>query len=402
MKKIVSLTLAFSISAVFFAEWAVRNHVARSEKQDIQLEELFNHAGDRVLTGRESGNQMLIHNMAIFEKSNHVDSINEAYVGTSRTKVIRPKWYGISNAVNGSGNSYNEISYGLLLQAELLRIRFPHLKKVFIEASFLLRRPDRFIVEDDHRKYMPLFLGILPFRSGLDDKGEFLKTFEAAKKSSDGELSFNKSYLWSHRDQLRLHNLFLKENSGSELLVKNDPLLSQLDADGERLSPPSQEISKKGDRQGIASDNVKVQRLRDISGWYPWDGLFDVIAKWGKLHGIEVVFFQPPVRSDLYSYQIENGIQKHTDDLKRVSEKYKIPFIDLNRPELGYMADWSIFSDEDHLDTCFGVAYLQAAIEDGYRKYSHSGDLFPMVKMSEVYQNHAQRFAKLCGVVDSK
>ncbi|PTU04296.1 hypothetical protein DBR45_02570 [Pseudomonas sp. HMWF031] len=130
----------------------------------------------------------------------------------------------------------------------------------------------------------------------------------------------------------------------------------------------------------MTNDNIKVQRLRDISSNAPWDGLVDMFALWGRDHGIQIVLFQPPVRSDLYAYQVKNGLQLHIDDLMRVSKKYQIPFIDMDKPELGYINDWSLFSDEDHMETCVGSGLLVLALEAGAKRFEQQHDLYPVIE----------------------
>lgn len=125
------------------------------------------------IKGREIGNQMLVYNIALFSHHPDPESITSAFVGTSRSKVLRPQWFGLEGAANGSGNTYNEITYGALLQAEILRLRFPNIRTVYLEASLLLRRPDRLIVEEDHRKYLPLLESALPLRDGPPGGAEF-------------------------------------------------------------------------------------------------------------------------------------------------------------------------------------------------------------------------------------
>lgn len=325
------------------------------------------------ISGREVGNQMLIHNIAFLSKLPNPEMVSVGYVGTSRTKVLRPEWFGIKNAVNGSGNSYNEISYGLLLQAEVLRILFPNIKRIYFESSLLLRRPNRLILEEDHRKYLPLLNGIMPIREKLKGAADFRLAVDH-EVSLRKHLNFDdgfKLHIASHRSELRLANYLLNASSEPNHAIPaiSDSWLNGLKQNGERKSIPVKAVKIEDQKPEITNSHVKVQRLRSIPEWNPWDGLFDLIAVWGKLHGIEIVFFQPPVRSDLYKFQLENGLEKHTSDMERVAKEYGIPFVDLDKPELGYMGDWSLFSDEDHMETCSGVLLLQTAIEKGRERY---------------------------------
>jgi len=365
---------------------------------NIELLEYLQHAH---ISGREIGNQMLVHNVALFSKYPNPDSVTTAYVGTSRTKLLRPEWFGISNAVNGSGNSYNEISYGLLLQAEILRLRFPNLRRVYFESSLLLRRPARLILEDDHRKYLPLLETLLPLRDRLPGGDVFRQTVKnelasLVKQRLNIWEDFHLHALKKNAD-LRFYKFFAGEDTSAKsgIPVLEDKWLANLNPNGERKSPPGKALQAKDQKPSITNEHVKVQRLREITDWAPWDGLFDLIALWGHEHNIEVVFFQPPVRSDLYQFQVKNGLEAHNRDLKRVARVYNVPFIDLNQPALMYIDDWSIFSDEDHMETCLGVVLLQSAIEVGYEKFHKTGDLFPMESKTQIKKEAANKL-NLC------
>jgi hypothetical protein len=345
------------------------------------------------ISGREIGDQMLAHNVALFAGYQEPAEVTSAFVGTSRTKVLRPRWFGIDGAVNGSGNTYNEISYGLLLQAEILRLRFPNLRRVYFEASLLLRRPARLIVEEDHRKYLPLLASLLPLRDQLPGGAEFRKAVEsmlAGERHGDGRL-----HLLRHRVQMRLSALLAANEADGDgsIPVLEDKWMAVLLPDGERKAVPSAGGTLKPE---ITNEHVKVQRLRKEESWAPWDGLFDLIALWGRSHGIEIVFFQPPVRSDLYQFQLANGLALHVADMHRVAREYGIPFIDMNRPDLHYMDDWDLFSDEDHLETCTGVVLLQGAIADGEHRFLDQGELFPLVARNEA-QHLFRRQLGRCG-----
>ena len=375
---LIYLATAFVVAVVLAAlELGVRLH-ERSRTATIagSVSELMTKMMTARISGREIGNQMLVHNMALFSAHPDPGSVTEAYVGTSRTKVLRPAWTGHTHAVNASGNSYNEITYGLLLQAEVARLQFPNLKRVYFEASLLLRRPDRLIVEPDHTKYLPLLESLLPLRDQLPGSEVFrtqIANIKAGKRNSARRLE-----LFDHREDMRLTQLLPSalqtHNSTKEIPVRSDRLFQELDATGQRKADPVASIPKQQQRPEVTKDNVKVQRLREIKSWAPWDGLYDMVALWGKANGIEIVLFQPPVRSDLYRYQVEMGLVDHVADLRRVSLKYGIPFIDMNRPELGYMSDWSLFSDEDHLETCEGIFLIQTKLNGEYGKFTDNSE----------------------------
>lgn len=396
------LSVFFAGATLILVETGVR--IADSDSNLVvptDSAKLFGYLQQARISGREIGNQMLIHNIALFSKYPDPGSITRAYVGTSRTKILRPEWFGISNAINGSGNTYNEISYGLLLQAEILRLRFPNLRRVYFESSLLLRRPARLIVEDDHRKYLPLLETLLPLRDRVRGEDGFR---HAVKNEIVGHVEQDSRVekdLYLHvlkkNSDFRFYKLFVEEGVESSvgIPVLEDKWLAQLNQNGERKLQPGGLIQPKDQKPSITNEHIKVQRLSDIPEWEPWDGLFDLIALWGREYGIEIVFFQPPVRSDLYQFQLKSGLEAHVRDLKRVAKLYNVPFINLNQPEMMYMDDWSIFSDEDHMETCPGVIYLQFAIEAGYEKFRKTGDLFPVENKTQVQKDAAEKL-NLC------
>lgn len=384
--------ILFSLLLAIFVTLALEIWCRWLVKRDLQkfpetVDGLIAYLPSSRIENREIGNQMLVHNITWFAKFPDPASIESAYVGTSRTKVLRPQWFGIERAVNGSGNSYSEISYGLLLQAEILRLRFPNLKRVYFESSLLLRRPAQLILEKDHRKYLPLLTSLLPLRESLPDS----EWFSRALAKEQINLAIGKTgssiKLFEQRDRMRIFRLFAdREQNDGSIAVVDDAWLQGLRDNGERRVVPPVVVGQNDQKPPITNDNIKVQRLRDIPASAPWDGLFDLIALWGKKNNIEIVFFQPPVRSDLYRFQLLNGLQQHNDDLRRISRQYQVPFIDLDQSELGYMNDWSLFSDEDHMETCAGVITLQAAIEQGYQIFKDKNLLYPQVDRNGVSQ----------------
>lgn len=371
-------------------------HARGSEKKQIQgdVTELLASLEKATISGREIGNQMIAHNVAIFSGHPAPELVETAYVGTSRTKVLRPSWMGQANAVNASGNSYNEISYGLLLQAEVARRRFPNLKRVYFESSLLLRRPARLILEPDHVKYLPLLESLMPLRDQLTGAKQFES--ELARAKTPNAKPVWKLELLKHRDDMRLSKLLLPGgfDDNGVIPVRHDPLFKELDASGQRQHMPQAFVPRHEQRPEITTDNVKVQRLRDVSSWTPWDGLFDMVALWGDKHGVEVVLFQPPVRSDLYRHKLTMGLTAHEADLTRIANQYHLPFINLNSPELNYMNDWSLFSDEDHMETCVGVVLLQSALEMGYQQFKQEGTYFPKLARPDVEKHSLNQLAR--------
>lgn len=373
-------TLLCVLGTLLTIEITVRNCISDSTQElSTDPSVLLNQLENVRIHGREIGNQMIAHNVALFASHPAPLSVRTAYVGTSRTKVLRPTWLGIRDAINSSGNSYNEISYGLLLQAEIARRQFPNLKRVYFESSLLLRRPAKLLVENDHKKYLPLLDDIVDIRRKLPEGSDFEEQLRAAKYPI--EKSPFRLDILNLRQNIRITYLLLGEGSEKTPLgglpVTADDLFKELNPDGQRKRKPANPVGRSEQKQAITGDNPKVQRMRDIQGNAPWDGLFDLIALWGVKHNIEIVFFQPPVRSDLYQFQTQMGLTQHTADILRVSKQYRVPFIDLNTTELGYMFDWSIFSDEDHLETCQGVILLQSGIDAGMQLFEQSGEIDP-------------------------
>ncbi|KDD66085.1 hypothetical protein V466_26075 [Pseudomonas mandelii PD30] len=345
------------------------------------------------ISGREIGNQMLVHNVALFSQYPTPADVTTGYVGTSRSKVLHPNEFGIPGAVVGAGNTYNEITYGLLLQAEILRLKFPELKRVYIETSLLLRRPGRLIVEADHLKYLPLLRSMETLCPDDGSVPGCQAVFEAVHKVKSSHISSWKPEVLGVRNQLRFTELLVSRDKSIPVLA--DPLLKKLDVNGEKKAPFRRLTDKSDMLPDVTNEHVKVQRLREISSNAPWDGLFDLIALWGKKNNIQIVFFQPPVRSDLYGFQVQYGLQKHVDDLIRVSSKYNVPFIDLDKPELGYMNDWTLFSDEDHLETCIGTGLLILALEKGYESFSSEHQLLPVVEQHMLQKDNTR--LETCG-----
>lgn len=354
------LTAALVCLALGSAELAVRAYSAAQAHVGVSVDTLIRELPKRAISGREIGNQMLVHNAALFAQYPDPASISIGYVGTSRSKVLRPRHFGIPSAVVGAGNSYNEITYGLLLQAELLRRRFPGLKRMYVEASMLLRRPARLIVEEDHRQYLPLLKAMEPLCDMLGANAPCKNVFAATGSAmAENEQTF-KWELLERRRELRFTNLIRSREA--EIPVLSDSLFATLQPNGERTRLPLPARRNEPRVMEVGNDHVKVQRLRDIRSNAPWDGLFDLFAIWGRENGVQIVLFQPPVRSDLRRFQLQYGLQEHVADLERISKQYGIPFIDLNLPELGYTEDWSLFSDEDHMETCIGTGVLTLAV----------------------------------------
>jgi hypothetical protein len=390
--KLYGVTCVLLCAGFLITEMAVRFYEGKAVVSTDSVPKLMEQLPDSEISGREIGNQMLAQNVALFSRNQAPEAITTGYVGTSRSKILQPSRLGLDNTVVGAGNTYNEITYGLILQAEILRLRFPNLKTVFVESSLLLRRPDRLIVEPDHLKYLPLLSSLESLCPGSEAEPLCSPVF-AAIAGARGDKKFSwKSELAQHRSAIRFSSLLPGANK--TIHAGEDKLLLGLNERGEQKNSFAQVTSQAQMLPEIKNEHVKVQRLRDIPSWAPWDGLFDMFALWGKAHGIQIILFQPPVRSDLYAYQKQSGLDQHVSDLKRVSAKYKIPFIDLNRPEVGIMQEWPLFSDEDHLGTCKGSAMLMVALQAGTTAFRSDGTLEPSLSVTELDKSMAR--LKLC------
>jgi hypothetical protein len=390
--KLYLLTCLCLAAGFLLLELAVRFYENRTDMAQSSVPKLMETLPDSEISGREIGNQMLAQNVALFSRNEAPEAITTGYVGTSRSKILQPSRLGLDNTVVGAGNTYNEITYGLILQAEILRLKFPNLKTVFVESSLLLRRPDRLIVEPDHLKYLPLLMSLRPLCPGSPVEKICTKIFAGAD-SIRGEKKFRWTLeSFQHRSDIRLSSFL--PGASEPIRAADDKLLLGLNTRGEHkgnfdlVTLPARMVPE------IKNESVKVQRMRDIPSWAPWDGMFDMFALWGEAHGIQIVLFQPPVRSDLYAFQKQSGLDQHVSDLNRISAQYNIPFVDLNKPETGFMQDWSLFNDEDHLGTCRGSALLALALEEGVSAFRSNGSLDSSFTVSQLNQRMSS--FKLC------
>lgn len=371
----IRILISVSLLALLFIGLEIFLYNSRPA-QDIvssaDVNDLLGLLPEQPTTAREQDNQFLIHNLVLFNSIEDKGSIDTGFIGTSRSKMLRPSWIEGIRGVNASGNSYNEITYGTLIQAEMLRLSFPNLKTLYIETSFLLRRPDRLIVEEDHKKYLPYLESLWPLRNDFS----YLKAIELNRNKPVGY--YPGYYLLNSKENIQALNVFKKlmhtKNTDTPLLAKDAKFLLSLNSYGERIDVPSYERDKKDQPTSIQEDHIKVQRLRDITSWGQWDGLFDVIAEWGKQNNIIIHFYEPPVRSDLYSYQLKYGLNRHRESIEETSKKYGLAYINLNTPELGLQDRWELFSDEDHLETCHGIAIYTSSLILG-RNYKDRGEM---------------------------
>lgn len=383
LAKLYLLTIIMIAAGLLLVEIATRYHYQKSDNYSSTVPEVMARLPDMDISGREIGNQTIAHNVALFNGNTEPEKIVTGYVGTSRSKILQPSHLGLNGTVVGAGNSYSEISYGLILQAEILRLRFPNLNTVYVEASLLLRRPGQLIIEPDHQKYLPLLESLRELCIEPDVPG-CTAIFNAAEKLRHHTAFSWKPELSKYRSHLRFSSLI--PNEKGSIRTADDPLLNGLTVRGERKDNLPILTARERLTPEITIDNIKVQRLRNIPQTAPWDGMFEMFAKWGQLHHINIVFFQPPVRSDLYNFQKQFGLSEHILDLKRLSEKYQIPFIDLDKPDVGLMQDWPLFSDEDHMGTCRGSALLMLALEQGHQAFKNDNILEPLIQRAALDQ----------------
>lgn len=313
----------------------------------------------------------LLVNTALFARHPSPATITSAYIGTSRSKYLQPSKMDLAGRVNAAGNSYNEITYGVILQAMLLKQQFPNLTQVYLEASLLMRRPaDRIIVEDDHKRYESGLLALATYQESLARDVKLTNFLDdAAKKRKPAE------YIpgvpaFKGRSNLRPSSLLVSAidtRKDAVTHISAHPLLARLSANGELTSTLVTTTPVDQLRPPIDERHIKVQRLNDVKSWYPWDGLFDVAARWAKDNGVELVLFVPPVRGDLSTFKKSRGLPEHLQDLERISRDYGVTTINLmDEDELQQHPE--LFSDEDHLATCEGMRYLMVGIEDGTKR----------------------------------
>ena len=382
---LTALALALVLGALEFAahsgtSGALHDHDKTASPNDTQLNltQLIPELRERPLLKDEIGRQYVVQNVKLFSHFTHPDQVDTAYVGTSRTKVVRPSMFGFSNRIVGAGNSYTEASYGLLLQAEILRPLFPKLKTLYVESSLLLRRPAKLRLDPSHKEYASVIRSFEPLCRAIEAAstkctpvfsqlgGEGTQKNSKSNSTTESHLAwFLHPKLLDARRDWRITTLLIPEKTtaSSKNKLEGDPWFTTVAENGERIQKMNYLTTPDEAKPPLSPDNIKVQRLRDIPSTEPWDGLFDLFAEWGKVHGIRIVFFQPPVRQDLYDFQVQHGLRAHTADLERISKRYGIPFIDLDKPELGYVTDPSLFSDEDHLETCLGTGLLTLALD---------------------------------------
>lgn len=317
-----------------------------------QLMDLISLDGSSVDDSREINSRFIISNIIHFNKLFEKKISPEiVFIGTSRTKVLTPHQHFQKNALVVGGNSYNEITWGLLLEAEALRILSPEIKTFWFEASFLLRRPGQLSVSDDHRKYTFLIKSLMNSNPKFGDLLPDLKT---------------KSLRYS----------LLKQNNWQLVKVfkKNTPLYQVFKSKKIKTYSDNTEVKKINEFgeqnntslsfgiQPINTDSIKILRLQNSAENIPGDRLFEAIILWAQTHKIKVGFYIPPITSTLVKAQEPYGLQKHISDLIHLSKTKNVQLVNFMDETLDWTQNSLLFADEDHLATCIGSYSLTSAL----------------------------------------
>jgi hypothetical protein len=181
--------------------------------------------------------------------------------------------------------------------------------------------------------------------------------------------------------------------------ISETELFQQLDENGVQLEAFSRDVPSNAEARlnspKIQADDPKITRLVDIKSRYPWDEQFTALADWAKVKGVTLVFFQPPVRSDFYAFQVQYGLEMHRQDIAQLAQASGFPFIDLNMRSLQYASDWSLFSDADHLGSCKGRYVYAAALQLGFNRWQAQGKRLQPVTLPEAIE-HANHLKTAC------
>lgn len=353
-------------------------------------EELYQYLLNRPLVEKEKNNRFIRHNIYLLNKLENKKNITTGFLGTSRTKALKPNQFGFLNSFNSGSNSYNEITYGLLLEAEVLKYYLPNLKKIYVESSLLLRRspPPKYSIDKEHIIYIPLLKKMLTMRESLPG----YESFEAFV--SGGFLPYYKLLIFTESNQLTISEIF-----GIGAIPINQSLnmsseFKKLNMFGENKS----DFSFKNDSpsSAISSANPKVERIKKIQSYSSYDYLFEMLVAWSKINDIEMIFYQPPVRSDMQMFQYEFGLESHNLHLKKMAEENNVKVINMNFKGNGFSDDWSVFSDEDHLATCKGNAILFSAIDKGESEAGRADNFYVEVSSENIKQEEINAVSQYC------
>lgn len=334
MKKLFLIIFTTVISISLF-EVAVRLTLEPNQAETGDLHRIL----DRIPSQRELENRYSVYNYIKALEHPNKDQIKILMLGTSRTKILKPSLIEQENVFIAGGNSYGETSHSFLIDLIVLTDIFPNIEKVFVETSLLTRhKPDEDWIEEHHHFYP--YLALKHVKSlNLPSLEKILEKLIAKTKKSQ---KTQELIIYSRRNKLRLSNFFNEKPSG----YNDSKIYKNLDLNGEEKS--DYKLYSKTFEENIDSKHIKVQRLTKFKNFNEMDHQFVEVELYAKAKGIELVFFQPPVRSDLFTYQKENGLEVH---IKNINSSLSSLFLDFNLEVTEFGSSWELFGDHDHLTT---------------------------------------------------
>jgi len=269
-KRLVVLTVLSTAFVVGGVEFLVRAQSIEEEGRSDSTEG-FSRIANEPISSRELDNRFIKHNIHLLQTLKDKENYDVALIGTSRTKVLSSSRFGHMNYFNSAGNSYNEITYGLLVEAEALYEHLPRLTKIYVEASMLLRRPgpSEYTVEKDHLTYLPILKRFSLIRSGFPGVG--FKSFLNRKSGTGLYLK-----LFDERDKYIASSLLFGDQEVAPELISSSKVFDDITGFGEYKSNFSFENSDP--KAVINIGNPKVQRIKDVASYESFDYLFEMIA----------------------------------------------------------------------------------------------------------------------------
>lgn len=350
MKKLLtSLSAFYLVTITLLILSYTKNSAIDDFPLDIEQIDAYVQSGN---FGRDRKIRSIEVNNVWISKVPHEEKFESVFIGSSRSKYLRPNAFFNHKSLVVGGNSYAEISYGPLIEAEIIRNRFPDTKRYYFESSFLHRKCGLF-AQPDHKKYLKWLEHLRVFWAPFHPEGA---------KVSSGKIKYLLKESIDGIQDFKLSNLIFSHDAGQDW---DKFLTNELDFKQYGEYPISQTNETKSESilPQILTSNPKAQRISNAKECVPGDHLFEVIAEWGKFHSLEIIFFQPPVRSDLLEYKLNSGLESHNTHLRTLTKNKNLKFIDLNYLGNSLSKKWSYFSDEDHLNTCFGsLVFTQALL----------------------------------------
>jgi len=387
-KRLVFFTVLSTVMFVGLLEFLAR---AQSVEKDGEYDSMegFTRIVNEPISSRELDNRFIKHNIHLLQTLEDKESYDVALIGTSRTKALSSSRFGYPNYFNSSGNSYNEITYGLLVEAEALYEHLPDLRKIYVEASMLLRRPRRseYSAEEDHLTYLPILKRFSDIRNGFPGVG--FESFVNRKPKRELYLK-----LFNERDKYIASSLLFGGHEFGHELITSSRVFDEITSFGEYRNNFSFENG--APKPAISLGNPKVQRIKNIGSYESFDYLFEMIVSWARYRDIEVVFFQPPVRGDLQSFQYRYGLDHHNDALRTFAHEYQVGVINMNYLDSGFSSKWQLFSDEDHMATCTGNAAIFSSLEVGESVVGSLQKYYVEVSSVDVAKKERYMVSKFC------